>query len=215
MLPSPGLAMSYLRTGDGRPMPSTGRVGSRNPPLALVPALVALVLGGGCGDQGPPEATKIEISPPGPVLQDAGDTLRLTATVRDRNGGAMPWVPVTWSVRDSFVVQLSEDGIVTAEEPGEAVIRAEAAAVRADATVTVEPGQRAVLHKIYRVMGGDEWKRNTTSTHPPAWTTGRSGARPFRPSTTGDSGSTELSTGTRVRSNGNSRRQWATAAIAS
>ena len=73
----------------------------------------------------------------------------------------MPWVPVTWSVRDSFVVQLSEDGIVTAEEPGEAVIRAEAAAVRADATVTVEPGQRAVLHKIYRVMGGDDWKRNT------------------------------------------------------
>ena len=142
-------------------MPSTGQVGSRSPPLVLAPALVALALGGGCGDQGPPEATTIEISPREQVLQDAGDTLRLTATVRDRNGEAMPWVPVTWSVRDSFVVQLSEDGLVTAEEPGEALVQAEAAAVRAHATVTVELGQRAVLHKIYRVMGGDDWKRNT------------------------------------------------------
>ncbi len=126
-----------------------------------MPALVALALGGGCRDLGPPVATKIEISPAEPVLQDARDTLRLTATVRDRHGEAMPWVPVTWSILDSFVAELSEDGLVTAEEPGEAIVQAEAAALRAEATVKVEPGQRAVLHKIHRVMGGDDWKYDT------------------------------------------------------
>lgn len=106
-------------------------------------------------------ATKIEISPAEPVPQDARDTLRLTATVRDHNGEAMPWVPVTWSIRTRFVAEISRDGLVTAEEPGEAIVRAQAAAVRADATVKVEPGQRAVLHKIHRVMGGDDWRYDT------------------------------------------------------
>ncbi|MDE2761249.1 MAG: Ig-like domain-containing protein [Gemmatimonadota bacterium] len=140
-------------------MRPTGRVVSRKPStLAL---LAALLLGSGCGDAGPPGATMVEISPPQAVLQDARDTVRLTATVRDEYGEAMPWVPVTWSIRDSFVAQLSEDGLVTAEEPGEAVVEARAAGLRADATVVVEPGQRAVLHKIYRVMGGDDWRVST------------------------------------------------------
>ena len=152
-------------------MQSNARVVSRTQPL--IPALVALALGSGCGDLGPPVATKIEISPAEPVLQDARDTLRLTATVRDQNGDAMPWVPVTWSIRDGFVARLSEDGLVTADEPGETIVQAEAATVRADVTVTVEPGQRAVLHKIYRVMGGDDWKHNThwkTAAPLNAWT---------------------------------------------
>jgi len=123
--------------------------------------LVALVLGSGCGDQGPPVATTIEISTPDAVLQDARDTLRLAAIVRDQNGKAMPWVPVTWSIRDSVVARLSEDGVVTAEEPGEAVVEAGAAGLWTESTVVVEPGQRAILHKFYRVMGGDDWNDNT------------------------------------------------------
>lgn len=129
---------------------------SRAPGRVL--ALSALVLGGGCD---PPEATTIAISPPAPVLKDVGDAVRLTAVVRDQNGDAMAGVPVAWTSSDSFVVRLSESGLVTAEEPGTVLVTAAAAAVTAEAAVVVEPGQHAVLHKIYRVMGGDGWSNNT------------------------------------------------------
>ena len=138
-------------------MQPIGRTVSRN--LLCVSALVGLVLGGGCGSD--PVATTIEISPGTSVLRDAAHRVRLTATVRDQNGEAMPWVPVAWSSSDTFVVQVSETGLVTAEEPGKALVQASAATLAADAAVVVEPGQRAVLHKVAREMGGDGWENNT------------------------------------------------------
>ena len=99
--------------------------------------------------------------PPAPVLEDVGDAVRLTAVVRDQNGDAMAGVPVAWTSSDSFVVRLSEFGVVTAEEPGTVRVQAAAAGVTAEAAVVVEPGQHAVLHKIYRVTGGDGWSDNT------------------------------------------------------
>ena len=133
---------------------------SRNLPRA--PALAVLVLGGGCGGDPDPVATMIDISPTNSVLKDAPDTVRLTATVRDQNGEAMPWVPVWWSTSDSgFVVRLSIDGLVTAKEPGTVLVRASAETATAYAAVVVEPGPRAVLQKTYRVMRGDDWVDNT------------------------------------------------------
>lgn len=140
------------------------RTGSRS--LPLVAALAAVVLGDGCDPADPPVATAMEIFPAAPVLIDAPDTVRLTATVRDQNGEEVPGVPVAWSSSDSFVVKLSEDGLVTADEPGRALVRASAATVTAEASIVVEPGPRAVLHKVYRVMGGEDWENNTN------WKTG-------------------------------------------
>ncbi len=127
-----------------------------------LPALVALVLGGGCSDpESVPVATTIEISPPAPVLGEFGDTVRLTAIVRDQNEEAMPWVPVTWTGIGMFVADVSGDGLVTANEPGRVRVRASAETITADVDVLVQPGPRAVLHKFYRRMGGDDWVRNT------------------------------------------------------
>ena len=124
--------------------------------------LVALALGSGCTEpEFIPAPTTIEISPTAPVLAEFGDTVRLTATVKDQNGEAMPWVPVTWTGIGMFVVHVSEDGLVTATEPGSATVRASAETATEDADVLVQPGPRAVLHKFYRRLGGDDWVRNT------------------------------------------------------
>lgn len=133
-----------------------------------LPALVAVALAGGCTEpEALPAATTIEISPPAPVLGEFGDTVRLTAAVKDQYGEAMPWVTVSWTGIGMFVAHVSEDGLVTASEPGRARVRASAETITADVDVLVQPGPRAVLHKFYRRMGGDDWVRNT------GWKTGR------------------------------------------
>lgn len=127
-----------------------------------LPALVALALAGGCSEpEFVPVPTTIEISPSAPVLGDFGDTVQLTATVKNQNGEAMPWVPVSWTGVGMFVVHVSENGLVTATEPGRARVRASAETAMAGVDVVVEPGPRAVLHRFYRRLGGDDWVKNT------------------------------------------------------
>ncbi len=131
-------------------------------PARKLPALVALAIGSGCTEpEFVPAPTTIEISPSAPVLAEFGDTVQLTATVKDQNGEAMPSVPVTWTGIGRFVVHVSGDGLLTATEPGKATVRASAETATGDADVLVQPGPRAVLHKFYRRMGGDDWVRNT------------------------------------------------------
>ena len=45
-------------------------------------------------------------------------------------------------------------GLVTAGEPGTTTVQASAGTLADTATVTVEPGPRAALYKVYRTMGG-------------------------------------------------------------
>ena len=126
-----------------------------------VVTLWALALGAGCGDPaGPPVATTIEISPRTAILKDARDTVRLAATVEDQHGRVMKGVPISWSSGDSVVAQVSIDGLVTGEEVGTLTVQASTGEVTANATIVVNPGPRAVLHKVYRVMGGNAWENN-------------------------------------------------------
>ncbi len=129
--------------------------------FASVPGLAALVVACDSADPpDPPVATTIEVSPPTWVLEDVPDSVWLTATVKDQYGEAMPSATIAWSSIDSFVVRLSEDGLVAAEEPGKALVEVSAGEVKGDATVVVAPGARAVLHKFYRMTNGDNWERN-------------------------------------------------------
>ena len=141
-------------------MRTLGRTGSRS--LLGVLALVALGLGGGCDSAGPPVPTTITISPVNVVLQDAGRTVQLTATVNDQNGQAMAAVEVDWSSSNRITASVSEDGLVAGGASGTATVMASVDTLRAAATITVEPGPRAVLHTIYREMGGAGWDNNTS-----------------------------------------------------
>ena len=99
----------------------------------------------------------IEVSPESVILADVGLTSRLTATVKDQHGRAMTDIAVVWSSSDSLIAQVSEDGLVTGREAGTVTVRASAAGLTADATVTVELGPRAVLRIVFRETDGGNW----------------------------------------------------------
>jgi len=125
---------------------------------------MAIGLGGACGDDPvdpEPVATAITIEPATATLKDAGETVQLTATVEDQNGDAMPGVAVTWSSSDLLIATVSQGGVVKGVEGGTATVTASVDSLAATATITVEPGPRAVLHTVYRKMNGDNWRDNT------------------------------------------------------
>jgi len=102
-------------------------------------------------------ATSITIAPATATLEDAGETVQLTATVMDQNGEAMTGVEVDWSTGDSLIAQVSASGLVEGGESGQTDLRASLGTLAATATITVEPGQRATLYAVYRKMNGDAW----------------------------------------------------------
>jgi len=52
---------------------------------------------GGCDAGEPPVPTTVAISPSSATLLSLGETVQLTADVRDQNGQAMTDIPVAWS----------------------------------------------------------------------------------------------------------------------
>ncbi len=95
--------------------------------------LVGLVLASGCGGRDsttapepvsdPPRPTTIAVSPFAAELTALGETVQLTAEVRDQNGRVMTGVTVTWTSSDTSVATVSE-GVVTAVRGGNATITA-------------------------------------------------------------------------------------------
>ena len=82
-----------------------------------------------CGDSGPaepatPVPASIAITPPLGTLSALGQTLSLTATVRDASGQVLTGVPVTWASSDATVVTVDEAGLVTAAGNGAAIVTA-------------------------------------------------------------------------------------------
>ena len=74
-----------------------------------------------------------------------GDSVRLSAEVRDGAGGLLPSSVVAWSVSPSGVASVRGDGLVTALAPGDATVNASARGVSASASVRVQsPGVLAV-----------------------------------------------------------------------
>ena len=104
--------------------------------LAVVVAVAA-----GCGDdpaEPPPVPTTITISPWAATLRSLGETVQLTATVQDQNGQAMTDVTVTWASRDNRVATVGNNGLVTAEGNGMAIVEASVGTVVGTVEATVE-----------------------------------------------------------------------------
>ena len=133
-------------------------------PLALVFALAL-----SCGDD--PAAptrpvvlvpTTVTVTPSSASLSALGETVQLTATVRDQNGNVMPGVVVSWSSSAPTAATVDAAGLVTAAGNGSATVAATAASARGTAAVTVSVAveaspDRAALTALYEAADGRNW----------------------------------------------------------
>ena len=121
----------------------------RRPPT-VAPILVLVGLAGwavACGDGAtepppppppdPPRATAVTVTPATASMTARGDTVRLTAEVRDQNGNVMAGASVAWSSGDASVATVDGSGLVTAAGAGTAAITATSGSASGSATVTV------------------------------------------------------------------------------
>ena len=147
--------------------------------LSAVLAVLALVWA--CGGDSPtvpptPESvrpTTVTVSPATAELTALGETVQLTATVRDQNGQVMSGATVTWSSSDARVATVDTDGLVTAVGEGTATITAMAgqasgsAAVAVSAVAVSDP-DRAALVALHEATDGRNWThRDNWLTHAP------------------------------------------------
>jgi uncharacterized protein YjdB len=77
---------------------------------------------------------------PATATRASGQTVQLTATVRDANGTVVTDRPVSWTSSDDLVATVSASGLVSALVTGTATITAASETKRGAAIVTVIPG---------------------------------------------------------------------------
>jgi hypothetical protein len=119
-----------------------------------VASLLALLVGAGCigtdlvDDPPPdPQAARIEVTPLATALL-TGDTLSLRATYYDTTGEADPGVAFAWSSSDDAVASVDAAGLVTARQPGQAMVYAEGDGVVSSAAVLTVVADPAAVASI-------------------------------------------------------------------
>lgn len=107
--------------------------------------------------------SRIEIVPPSVILSSVGETLQLTARVRDGNGHPISEAAVNWSSNDTGVATVSGDGLVTAVMNGTADITAESGTVstRIEVVVDIPDSDRQILVEFYTTTGGPDWANSS------------------------------------------------------
>ena len=101
-----------------KPQPTDPPTQPTPPPVQLVP-------------------TSIVITPSATTLTSIGQTVRLTAVVRDQNSQPMPGANVTWSSGNGSVATVNAQGLVTAVGNGSTQITARSGTATASIAVTV------------------------------------------------------------------------------
>ncbi|WP_420636415.1 choice-of-anchor B family protein [Candidatus Palauibacter sp.] len=121
-------------------------------PVRILASGLALLAVLSCGDNPtdpvtppdppePPRPASISISPATVELSALGETVRLTAEIRDQFGSPFQGAQVTWSSSDTAVATVDAGGLVTAVANGEAAVTA--TSDEANATVQVSVRQFA------------------------------------------------------------------------
>jgi len=87
----------------------------------------------------PGAAASVTVSSPNATPQ-AGETVQLTAVVRDRYGNLVPGAAVGWSTSDAKVATISPTGVLQALTPGSVVVTASANGVSGSTALTVLSG---------------------------------------------------------------------------
>ena len=117
---------------------------------AVLAAAVVVVGGLGCGDDStgppappppppppPPVATTVAVSPVTAELASIGETVQLSAEVRDQHDRPMPGASVSWTSSDAAVVSVNASGLATAAGNGTATVTATSGSASGTAAVTV------------------------------------------------------------------------------
>ena len=84
-----------------------------------------------------PVPTRITVAPTSNTLKAIGETVQLSATVRDQRNNIMSGQSITWSSGDDAVATVSGAGLVTAVSNGMAEITATSGSLSASASITV------------------------------------------------------------------------------
>ena len=92
-----------------------------------------------------PAPTTVAVTPDTLALTAIGQTVQLTAEVRDQVGRTMEGIPVSWSSADTTVAAVDSLGLVTAIGGGATTIAATAGAVSGTAVVTVMQSAGSVV----------------------------------------------------------------------
>ena len=92
----------------------------------------------------PPRATTVAVTPAEAELTALGQTVRLSAQVRDQNGRAMAGAAVAWSSGDASVATVDGSGVATAAGNGTVTITATSGSVSGSAALTVAQAVSAV-----------------------------------------------------------------------
>ena len=107
--------------------------------------------------------SRIEIAPMTATFSSVGETVQLTARVRDPNGHPVADAAVNWSSDDPDVATVSAQGLVTAVSNGTAQITAQSGTTSARIEVVVEipDPDREVLVQFYDATGGPDWSNSS------------------------------------------------------
>ena len=111
----------------------------RNARIASSLILSALLAACGGDSSAPaPVVASVEVSPPTSSKQ-VGETVQLSATVKDASGNILSGQSVTWSSSATTVASVSGAGLVTANAIGSATISASAGGKTGNSSITVVP----------------------------------------------------------------------------
>lgn len=90
---------------------------------------------------GPPPVATVSVSPSSATLTSQGETVQLSATLRDADGNVLTGRPVAWSSSNPSVATVSDNddtAIVTAQSEGFATVTATSEGVSDQASITVD-----------------------------------------------------------------------------
>ena len=137
---------------------------------SLLSFLVALLLACGDGEATVPTAptqqpapapvpTSMVITPPSATLAALAQTVQLTATVQDQDGGTMTGVAVNWASSDGGVAAVDAEGLVTAVRNGATSVTATVRGGGPSASAAVTVSQQATemrlspVPEVFRAFG--------------------------------------------------------------
>jgi len=118
----------------------TRRLARVTPAGTFFGLIVLALLVGACGGSSEPTPTvaSVEVTP-ATADREVGETVQLSAAVKDAAGNLMQGQSVTWSSSAQSVASISASGLVTANSLGSATLTATAGGKSGTATITVLP----------------------------------------------------------------------------